>query len=141
MIKETFHKYLSLAQHLEKTITDGRYQIGDKLPSLRTIKSEYGVSVSTAFEAYLYLQDKGLIMAKEKSGYFVNRMPLRDDLPAPKHKQQKIMAAKTVKRFDIIRDIYLAENESRISFAVAAPGNHLIPQSQLLRLMNKVVNQ
>ncbi|MEB2778651.1 PLP-dependent aminotransferase family protein [Algoriphagus sp. D3-2-R+10] len=141
MVKKTFHKYISLAQQLEKAITDGRYQTGDKLPSLRTIKSDHGVSVSTALEAYLYLQDKGLITAKEKSGYFVNHILSQTNLPAPKHKKQKIIKAKTVKRFDIIRDIYLAENENRISFAVVAPGNHMIPQNQLLKIMNKVVNR
>lgn len=141
MLEDAFHKYISLAQQLEKLITDGSYKVGDKLPSLRTIKSEYGVSVSTALETYLYLQDKGLITAKEKSGYFVNCIPSHGSLPAPKHKQQKIIGAKTVKRFDIIRDIYLAENENRISFSVAAPGTHMIPQNQLLKLMNKTVNR
>src|ERR1700676_214552 len=46
-------------------------KIGDKLPSVRVLSEEYGISMGTAFQAYYYLEGKGLIEARPKSGYYV----------------------------------------------------------------------
>src|SRR5436190_12936378 len=65
------HIYLQVAGGLEKMIADDILKIGDKLPSVRMLSEEYGISMGTAFQAYYHLEGKGLIEARPKSGYYV----------------------------------------------------------------------
>jgi DNA-binding transcriptional regulator YhcF (GntR family) len=46
-------------------------KIGDKLPSVRVLSEEYGISMGTAFQAYYHLEGKGLVESRPKSGYYV----------------------------------------------------------------------
>src|SRR6201996_7204976 len=63
--------YLQVAEGLEKLIGDETLKIGDKLPSVRVLSEEYGISMGTAFQAYYHLEGKGLIESRPKSGYYV----------------------------------------------------------------------
>src|SRR4029078_7705764 len=65
------HLYMQVADGLEKMITDDILKIGDKLPSVRVLSDEYGISMGTAFQAYYHLEGKGLIESRPKSGYYV----------------------------------------------------------------------
>lgn len=46
-------------------------QAGDRIPSVRQLRSQLGVSVSTVLEAYRLLESEGLIEARPQSGYYV----------------------------------------------------------------------
>src|SRR5687767_15324462 len=65
------HLYLQIAGNLEQMIQNEVLKIGDKLPSVRMLSDEYGISMGTAFQAYYYLEGKGLIESRPKSGYYV----------------------------------------------------------------------
>src|SRR5215218_4041910 len=65
------HKYLQVAEGIEQMIHEEILRIGDKLPSVRMLSEEYGISMGTAFQAYYHLEGKGLIEARPKSGYYV----------------------------------------------------------------------
>src|SRR6476469_1201613 len=65
------HLYMQMATGLEKMIADDVLKIGDKLPSVRVLSDEYGISMGTAFQAYYHLEGKGLIESRPKSGYYV----------------------------------------------------------------------
>src|SRR3954462_4718305 len=67
----TDHLYLQIAGSLEQMIHNDILKIGDKLPSVRMLSDEYGISMGTAFQAYYYLEGKGLIESRPKSGYYV----------------------------------------------------------------------
>src|SRR5919112_4903525 len=67
----TDHIYVQVAEGIEKMIQDEILTIGDKLPSVRVLSDEYGISMGTAFQAYYYLEGKGLIESRPKSGYYV----------------------------------------------------------------------
>src|SRR5947208_16720474 len=67
----TDHIYLQVAGGIEKMISDDVLKIGDKLPSVRLLSEEYGISMGTAFQAYYHLEGKGLIESRPKSGYYV----------------------------------------------------------------------
>jgi len=62
-------------------------RIGDKLPSVRVLSEEYGISTGTAFQAYYHLEGKGLIESRPKSGYYVRfnhkRFPALPSLAQP----------------------------------------------------------
>lgn len=63
--------YEQLAHELTEHIDNGYYQPGDKLPSIRYMSDEHHVSISTVQEAYRLLEDKTLVEARPKSGYYV----------------------------------------------------------------------
>jgi DNA-binding transcriptional MocR family regulator len=65
------HLYMQVAEGLEKMIAEEVLLIGDKLPSVRVLSEENGISMGTAFQAYYHLEAKGLIEARPKSGYYV----------------------------------------------------------------------
>ena len=71
--------YVNLAELLGTRIEQGFYRPGDRLPSVRALSVEHGVSLSTVQQAYRMLEDNGLAMPKPKSGYFV---PVGRELPA-----------------------------------------------------------
>src|ERR1700680_4898266 len=52
-------------------IRSGRIAVGSRMPSLRQIIAQHGVSQSTVFRAYYLLEEWGLIRAQERSGYYV----------------------------------------------------------------------
>src|SRR6188768_2433353 len=85
-LNETNHLYLQIAGGLEKMITDDVLKIGDKLPSVRLLSEEYGISMGTAFQAYYHLEGRGLIESRPKSGYYVrfnHRFPQLPDQVKP----------------------------------------------------------
>jgi DNA-binding transcriptional MocR family regulator len=63
--------YVNLAELLGSRIENGFYRPGDRLPSVRALSVEHGVSLSTVQQAYRLLEDNGLASPKPKSGYFV----------------------------------------------------------------------
>lgn len=64
-------KYQLLAGELEQAIRSGRLALGTRLPSLRKLMSQRRVSLATVVTAYQMLEERGLIAARAKSGYFV----------------------------------------------------------------------
>lgn len=68
--------YMNLAHLLGERIEQGLYRPGDRLPSVRALSSEHGVSLSTVQQAYRLLEDNGLAVPRPKSGYFVSTKTL-----------------------------------------------------------------
>src|ERR1700757_711784 len=64
--------YEEVAADIAQLIETGVLKPGEKLPSVRTMCSQRGVSLSTVLEAYRRLQDRGLIEPHPRSGYFVS---------------------------------------------------------------------
>lgn len=71
--------YVNLAALVGARIEQGLYRPGDRLPSVRALSLEHGVSLSTVQQAYRHLEDQGLATPRPKSGYFV---PLAREKPA-----------------------------------------------------------
>jgi DNA-binding transcriptional MocR family regulator len=65
--------YERLADELSAAIHRGALRAGDRMPSVRRLASQRGVSVSTVLEAYLRLEDDGLVEVRPRSGHFVRR--------------------------------------------------------------------
>lgn len=78
----TTYRYAELADTLEAHIRNGTFRAGEKLPSIRRLKTDTGLSISTVYQAFIELEKRGMIMAREKSGYYVKPL-LENILPAP----------------------------------------------------------
>src|SRR5688500_985282 len=65
--------YEQLAGELGQAIDRGALRPGDKLPSVRRLAEERGVGVATVLQAYLRLENMGLIEVRPRSGHFVRK--------------------------------------------------------------------
>jgi DNA-binding transcriptional MocR family regulator len=124
------HKYLQVAEGIEKMIHDDILRIGDKLPSVRVLSDEYGISMGTAFQAYYHLEGKGLIEARPKSGYYVRfnhkRFP---DVPKT---IKPVISAHNVSVKEMIAAVYKnLTAKDIINFSLAAPSIELLPAAKL----------
>jgi len=74
--------FATVARELEQSIASGALRRGDRLPSLRQLQQARGISLSTAFRAYVELEARGWIEARPRSGFFVCGPPhARPDAP------------------------------------------------------------
>ncbi|MFM0504843.1 aminotransferase-like domain-containing protein [Paraburkholderia caffeinilytica] len=67
------NRYETIAKNLATQIREGLLPAGARLPSLRHLIAQYGVSQSTVFRAYALLEQWGLVRAEERAGYFVTQ--------------------------------------------------------------------
>lgn len=65
------NRYEKLADNFAQRIRTGSLKANDRLPSVRELKSQMGISASTVFSAYYLLEAQGLVEARQRSGYFV----------------------------------------------------------------------
>ncbi|HEY8074441.1 MAG TPA: PLP-dependent aminotransferase family protein [Labilithrix sp.] len=100
--------YERIADELGAQVARGVLRPGDRLPSVRRLSEERGVSVATILAAYVLLEGRGVVEARPKSGHFV-RARRGPDPPVP-----------TIAR--------RAASPSRVSFAAGA--------DDLIRAMN-----
>jgi DNA-binding transcriptional MocR family regulator len=64
--------YEKLADDIEKSIRQGVYRHGERLPSVRQTSQQHRLSITTVIRAYLQLESRGLIVSRPQSGYFVH---------------------------------------------------------------------
>ena len=65
-------RYESLADELAGLVESGVLRPGDRLPSTRSVAASRRLSVATVTQAYYLLEDRGLVSARPRSGYYVN---------------------------------------------------------------------
>ncbi|WP_020679845.1 PLP-dependent aminotransferase family protein [Marinobacterium rhizophilum] len=73
--------YEQVADELRQRIEQGYYRCGDRLPSIRALSREHGISIATVQEAYRLLEDEGLAQVRPKSGYYVRPRPATPQMP------------------------------------------------------------
>ncbi|MFN8243029.1 MAG: PLP-dependent aminotransferase family protein [Ferruginibacter sp.] len=130
------HKYLQVAEGIQKMIEEEVLRIGDKLPSVRVLSEEYGISMGTAFQAYYHLEGRGLIEARPKSGYYVRFNHRR--FPELPHLTETAGASHEVSVKEMIASIYMDIAAKDITnLALAVPDISLLPAAKL----NKSVMQ
>ena len=105
-------------------------RIGDKLPSVRVLSEEYGISMGTAFQAYYQLEAKGLIESRPKSGYYVRfnnkRFPELPGTTKPDVLSHDVSVKEMIKT--IYTDIVATDV---LNFALAVPDPSLLPAAKL----------
>jgi len=75
-------RYAALADEIQKKILSGQYRAGEKLPSLRKLHNRLGLSINTIHQAYIELEKRGRVEARQKSGFFVKPLE-KSPLPLP----------------------------------------------------------
>ena len=130
------HLYQEVAERIEQLIEKRALKVGDRLLSVRALSKEQGISLSTAFQAYYYLESKGLVEARPQSGYYVKFSP-QDTLEVPVC-PVPMEEAIPVTVDEMISNIYVdLRAENLLNFSLGAPSAELLPAAKL----NKAVMQ
>src|SRR5688572_24745493 len=126
------HLYMQVATGLEKMIAEDVLKIGDKLPSVRVLSDEYGISMGTAFQAYYHLEGKGLIESRPKSGYYVRfnhrRFPELPKVIQPDTLSHDVSVKEMIN--SIYSDITLHDGKVT-NLAMAVPDVSILPTAKI----------
>lgn len=137
---KTEHKYIEVAERIETLIENKVLKVGDKLLSVRALSKEQGISLSTAFQAYYYLESKGLIEARPQSGYYVKfSMEQILDMPSISEPPEDAIP---VSVDEMINSVYVDLNSEKIvNFSTAAPAIELLPTAKLNKAVMHVLRE
>jgi molybdate-binding protein/DNA-binding transcriptional regulator YhcF (GntR family) len=76
------HLYRKIAEHIRHEILNGRWQPGDRLPSVRSMAEQWNCTVGTIQRAYRDLSQHGLVTSRAGQGTkVVERLPVLDETP------------------------------------------------------------
>ncbi len=129
--------YEQVADKVERLIRNGTLRSGERIPSVRRASEQHGVSVTTAVQAYLELENRGLIEARPKSGFFVRPL-VQSRVGEPKQsKPASAVTAVTVGSLQS-RLFEAAQMPGVVPFGGAAPGAELLPTVKLNRILASV---
>lgn len=95
-------KYEQLANILVEEINSEKWQVGEKLPSIRALASQYDLAKISVQHALQLLEQRNILVAKPKSGYYVSSAQIKP-IQAPKGANQ--ITPKPVNMPDLFIDI------------------------------------
>ena len=75
--------YIRIAEGVIEQIENGTLRAGEKVASIRRLSRQKRVSISTTLQAYMWLESRGHLEARPKSGFFVRR-PFASLIPEPR---------------------------------------------------------
>ncbi len=125
--------YLKLANNVEHQIKSDVLKIGDKLPSLRTVAAEKGVSLTTVQQSYFELESRGLIESRPQSGYYVSFA--HKHFSKTPQTSQPIVAKPEDDTEEIIYTVSQNSDQAKIELSTGVPSIELLPVAK----MNKAI--
>jgi DNA-binding transcriptional MocR family regulator len=139
ILEKADHKYVEVADRIETLIENCILKVGDRLLSVRALSKEQGISLSTAFQAYYYLESKGLIEARPQSGYYVKFTP--KDYPEMPSACEPPEDAVVVSIDDVLRSVYeKLVTPDIVNFSLAVPSIELLPTAKLKKSVVQSIN-
>lgn len=139
MVATSGFLYEHLADELGQAIDRGALRAGDRLPSVRRLAQERSVSVATVLEAYLRLENAGLIEVRPKSGHFVRRrqaLTAEPRTPRTCSTPSRVTVSDAyIKILDAMRDPEL------LPFGCATIDPSYLPITQLNRIVRQVTRE
>lgn len=127
-------RYKRLARDVEGRIRRGEFRPGDKLPSLRQLHRRLGFSLATVYQAYVDLENAGLIESRPKSGFYVKAAGIVER-PAPRH-SKRMSQPRPVRLASITAEVISASLDPElIPLGASTLSTDLLPHKHLTRLI------
>jgi DNA-binding transcriptional MocR family regulator len=125
-------RYRELANELADLIRHGTLRTGDRVPSVRTLTRERGISPATVMRAYETLEAAGLVETRPRSGYYVSALWQR-----PAHEPRISKPSTKSTRVDIDELVFDILESTRhrdvVPLGSAFPSPTLFPWAKLAR--------
>lgn len=126
--------YEKLAAELTESIARGVLRPGDRLPSVRLLARQRKVSVATVLQAYLRLENQGLVEVRPKSGHYVkSRRAL--ELAEPRTSRRASAPAKVQVSTGVAALIASMRDPSVVPLGSALLSPDLLPIGALNRML------
>ena len=130
--------YQTVADRLAGLIGAGTFRAGDRLPSVRALSRDWRVSITTVLGAYSLLEDRGIVMPRSRSGYYVRPRPVtRERLPRPLSGKREPVDVSLAGITEQIMDA--ASAPGVVPFGAAVPTEEIFPSARLATLFGSVV--
>lgn len=130
--------YHEIAHRIHQSIETGVYLPGERLPGVRLLSQQFGVSISTIVQAQRQLENEGSLQARPRSGYYICEQPWnKPALPSASSPPQRPMPVSGQEL-----SLHLARvvnQEDFIQLGAAVPHTSFLPMRALQRSLNKVV--
>ncbi|MFN3751485.1 MAG: PLP-dependent aminotransferase family protein [Thiobacillus sp.] len=128
--------YQTVAAELAQRIAEGHYAPGTRLPGVRSVARQRGVSVATVVAAYHRLEDEGHIEARARSGFYVRARRLLHTIEP----QRRTAASRPrlVSGQDMAMALIKASNDPRIvQLGAAVPDPDYLPTQAVARALGR----
>lgn len=130
--------YQELAEALRRFIEQGSLRAGQKVPSVRQMARQRGVSPATVVKAYAALENSGLIEARPQSGFYVRPQTPHERL-APRMARPMAEASYVGVSDLAARVMTLAADPAIVPLGSGHPDSSLFPNRKLARLLGSLV--
>ncbi len=141
MIKKDSQNFLyqQVIDLIQVMQSSGTLNPGDKLPSLRKLSNQLGVSIPTVKQAYIELERLGKVEARAKSGYYLKVAGLGISSPKRANFVRRPVA---VRCQTLVEEAYQAVHSPNcIPLGISHPVMASPPDKTLARIMRRVLNQ
>jgi DNA-binding transcriptional MocR family regulator len=132
--------YIQIAQSLTQQVARGALRPGDRVPSLRQLSQQQRVSISTALQAYLWLENRGYLESRPQSGFYV-RVPFSTLIPEPQFHHGKTQPT-AIGTSAILKELMeSASDPANIPFGAGSASPELFPNRRLNLIMRRTIRQ
>jgi DNA-binding transcriptional MocR family regulator len=132
--------YLQIAETVSQQMARGTLRPGDRVPSLRRLSRQQRVSMSTALQAYLWLENRGYLEARPQSGFYV-RAPFSTLIPEPQYDATKTKPM-VVGTNAILADIMeSANNPANVLLGAGNASPELFPSERLNLILRRIIRR
>lgn len=126
--------YHQVAEQLHGLIRAGTLRPGERVPSVRRLSRQQGVSVATVLQAYQRLEDAGVIEARPQSGYYVKRAARPVEEPAASKPPRRALVVEVNALADVM--LGAGQDPKMVSFGSACPSGDLFPLERIRRVLS-----
>ena len=139
-VQEAGALYLRIAQALAEAIRQGSLARGQRLPSVRETARQHGVALSTVVQAYHWLEDARLVVARPRSGFFVAQQRSAQ-LPEPTVARAPRRAHAV--QVDVLgqRLLGIPDSQGLVSFSSGTPGPSMLDMERVRRTLVRAVQR
>ncbi len=131
--------YVRIAENVTHQVATGALRPGDRVPSLRELSRQLDVSVSTALQAYLLLENRGYLESRPQSGFYV-RTPFARLIPEPRFETKKKCEPTEISTNSILSEILeTAADPRNVRLGVASASPELFPSRKLNLILRQVL--
>ena len=131
------HRYEELATLITGLVDHGVLRPGSRAPSLRRLSKEQQTSLSTALQAYQLLEDRGVLEARPRSGFYVARRA-KVSLEAPAISRPPGTPTSVAISATVLKLLEYAADPRLVPLGCAIPSTELLAAGRLDRFLARV---
>ncbi len=132
--------YVRIAESLAQQMARGTLRPGDRVPSLRDLSRQQHVSISTALQAYLWLETRGYLEARPQSGFYV-RAPFSSLIPEPQFENVKPHPTPVGPEAILTEIIHALNDPANVPFGAGSASPELYPNRRLNMILRRIVHR